>query len=291
MNDQNIKKQKVAELYNVGLRYDDGPEVLKDINFSLSPGDFYFLTGESGAGKTSLLSLLYLANRPTRGNIRLFGSYLKETKRNDLPEMRRKIGVVFQNYRLLDHLSAYDNVALPLRAAGVSEAKIKQNVEELLAWVDLQNFMHAKPDTLSGGQKQRVAIARAVINGPDILIADEPTGNVDSKMASRLLYLFEEMNKQGTSVIIATHSDNLIEQFQYPRMHLENGKLQILNPVIKGTETNQSHDKGNKEKSFSDNPVPIKHNSSSSAGLAKTIGAVHRKSRLPNLTDDVIKSI
>lgn len=287
MNDQNITKRKVAELHNVGLRYGDGPEVLKDINFSLAPGDFYFLTGESGAGKTSLLSLLYLANRPTRGNIRLFGNYLKETKRNDLPEIRRKIGVVFQNYRLLDHLSAYDNVALPLRAAGVSETKIKQNVEELLAWVDLHKFMHAKPDTLSGGQKQRVAIARAVINGPDILIADEPTGNVDSKMASRLLYLFEEMNKQGTSVIIATHSESLIEQFQYPRMHLENCKLQILNPALQDGENNQGDNQ--KEKVLSD--MQRKPKNSPNSGLAKTIRIAHRKPRRPTLADEVIKSI
>ncbi|MCP4394112.1 MAG: cell division ATP-binding protein FtsE [Alphaproteobacteria bacterium] len=234
----------MAELSNIGLRYGDGPEVLKDVDFALRPGDFYFLTGASGAGKTSLLSLLYLANRPTRGNIQLFGNYLKETKRGVLPSIRRRVGVVFQNYRLLDHLSAYDNVALPLRASGVSEVDIKSNVEEMLSWVALKDFMHAKPDTLSGGQKQRVAIARAVINRPDILIADEPTGNVDNKMANRLLYLFEEMNKHGTSVIIATHSEDLIRKFKYPRMHLDNGRLQIMSSsdAVKGAALKQEAD-------------------------------------------------
>ena len=184
--------------------------MLRDLDFSLSEGGFYFLTGASGAGKTSLLKLLYLAQRPTRGRIRLFGDDLSEVSRDTLPAFRRRIGVVFQDFRLIRHLSADDNVALPLRIAGRDEAEIESAVREMLDWVGLGDRAGARPPTLSGGEQQRVAIARAVITQPDLLVADEPTGNVDAEMAKRLLHLFSAMNEFGTTVVVATHDLGLI---------------------------------------------------------------------------------
>ena len=219
--------QNVIEFDAVGLRYGQGAEVLRDVSFALPAGSFHFLTGESGAGKTSLLSLLYLSQSPTRGHVRLFGKAVRDIPRDDLPDIRRKIGVVFQDFRLLDHLSAVDNVALPLRVAGYDESEIRKRVTELLMWVGLGAHLNAKPPTLSGGQKQSVAIARAVINRPLILLADEPTGNMDDRSAARLMRLFVELNRRGTTVVIATHNEGLIRTFPYPRMHLTNGRLTV----------------------------------------------------------------
>ncbi|HET7594928.1 MAG TPA: ATP-binding cassette domain-containing protein, partial [Stellaceae bacterium] len=179
------------------MRYGAGPEVLRDINMRLPPGSFHFLTGPSGAGKSTLLKLMYLAERPSRGLISLFDREIATTPRRELPALRRRIGVVFQDFRLIDHLSAFDNAALPLRVSGLAESQIREHVAELLSWVGLADHLDAKPATLSGGQQQRVAIARAVISRPSLLLADEPTGNVDDEMALRLLRLFEEMNKLG----------------------------------------------------------------------------------------------
>lgn len=215
----------IVKIQDVGLRYGSNPEVLKDINLELRQGDFYFLTGASGAGKTSLLNLIHLAHRPSRGKLRIFGKDIDYIKQKDMANIRRKIGVVFQDYRLLDHLSILDNISLPLRIIGRSEKYIHTHVPELIEWVGLKNYMNAKPPFLSGGQQQRVAIARAVINNPELLIADEPTGNVDEEMAKKLLFLFLELNKMGTTIIIATHSTNLIKQFKFPVLHLENGYL------------------------------------------------------------------
>ncbi len=210
----------------VGMRYGIGPEVLRDISFALPEGSFHFLTGSSGAGKSSLLRLLYLSARPSRGLITLFGRDLATARRQDLPMLRRRIGVVFQDYRLLDHLSARENVALPLRlAGGVEEEEIRRNVAELLDWVGLGDRKEARPPTLSGGEKQRVAIARAVIAGPRLLLADEPTGNLDEDMALKLMRLFAELNRHGTTVLVATHDRALIRRFDYPVLRLHDGAL------------------------------------------------------------------
>lgn len=184
--------------------------MLCDLNFRLGRGGFYFLTGPSGAGKTSLLKLLYLAQRPTRGRIRLFGEELSEAPRETLPQFRRRIGVVFQDFRLIRHLSAFDNVALPLRISGAREVDVEGPVREMLDWVGLADRAGARPATLSGGEQQRVAIARAVISRPEVLVADEPTGNVDADMARRLLHLFTSLNRLGTTVVVATHDLGLI---------------------------------------------------------------------------------
>ena len=211
---------------NVGLRYGTEPEVLRDLSFTLFPGSFYFLTGASGAGKTSLLKMLYLAQRPSRGAIRMFGKDLITLPREQMPQLRRKLGVVFQDFRLIPHLSAFDNVALPLRVAGVRETELIEPVTEMLEWVGLGHRIEAVPTTMSGGEQQRVAIARAVIGRPQLLIADEPTGNVDPDMAQRLLRLFERMNSLGTTVIVATHDINLLRSMPDSLiMRLQKGKL------------------------------------------------------------------
>ena len=215
----------VIELFDVGMHYDSGEEILSDVNISINKGEFYFLTGASGAGKTTLLKLLYLAHPPSRGHIKLFKHDLHYKDRDAMAKVRRKIGVVFQDYKLIETMSVLDNVALSLRILGRSEKYIEKNVPSLLHWVGLGNHMHNKPATLSGGQKQRVAIARAIVNKPDVLIADEPTGNVDPRMAQRLLHLFKELNKYGTTVIVASHNTELVNTFAFPRLHLEDGKL------------------------------------------------------------------
>lgn len=213
---------------NIGMRYGMGSEVLKDISFNLKPGSLHFLTGPSGAGKTSLLKLMYLAQRPSRGKITMFNEDVTAAERGALPKFRRKIGVVFQDFRLLDHLSAVENVALPLWISGGKNIEIEEHVEELLTWVGLKDRMKARPPTLSGGEKQRVAIARAVIKRPDILLADEPTGNVDPAIAKRIMHLFVELNKLGTTTVIATHDMNLVAEIGADRMHLQDGRLHMI---------------------------------------------------------------
>ncbi|MEM9468684.1 MAG: cell division ATP-binding protein FtsE [Pseudomonadota bacterium] len=212
---------------HIGLRYGVGPEVLSDINFTLEPGSFHFLSGPSGSGKSSLLSLLYLGRKPTRGLITLFGKNVGQLSRTDMKLMRKKIGVVFQDFRLLSHLSAFDNVALPLRIQGLSETEIKQNVEELLNWVDLSEYHQALPDTLSGGQKQKIAIARAVITRPRLLLADEPTGNLDDEIGFKLMTLFDQLHKMGTTVLIASHNNALMDRFQHDRLILDKGRMSL----------------------------------------------------------------
>lgn len=210
---------------NVGVRYGVGPEVLRDINLHIEPGSFYFLTGASGAGKSSLLKLMYLALFPSRGYMQLFGEDIACTHRRKLPALRRRIGVVFQDFRLLPNLSIFDNVALPLRIAGDDEKRTRNNVSELLDWVGLGARLNDSPDTLSGGEQQRVAIARAVISKPSLLLADEPTGNVDDRIAYRLVRLFEELHRSGTAVVVATHNDALVRRFSHPVLTLADNML------------------------------------------------------------------
>jgi cell division transport system ATP-binding protein len=214
----------------VGLRYGSGQEVLRDVSFDLHPGSFHFLTGPSGAGKTTLLRLLFLSLRPTRGAISMFGRDLTRCTAGQRAEIRRRIGIVFQDFLLLDHLTTWENVALPLRVRGRKPAEYAQDVTELLRWVGLGDRMDAYPSVLSGGEKQRAAIARAVIGKPEILLADEPTGNVDPQMGRRLLRLFIELNRLGTSIVIATHDYQLMTQYAAPRLMLEQGTLQVQQP-------------------------------------------------------------
>ena len=221
-------------LEDVGLRYGAGPEILHDVTFTLAPGSFHFLVGPSGAGKSSLLRLMYLVQRPTAGVVSLFGRDVASLRRGDLPDLRRRIGVIFQDFRLIEHLSAFDNVALPLRITGVRESDIRKHVPELLSWVGLADHLEALPATLSGGQQQRVAIARAVIGRPSLLLADEPTGNVDDAIALRLMYLFEELNKMGTTVVIATHNDGLVNRFSHRQLRIDSGTVRVFDPAQRG---------------------------------------------------------
>jgi len=219
------QNSSVVRFENVGLRYGGGPEVLQDLSFDLQAGSFHFLTGPSGAGKTSLLKLMYLGLRPSRGLINLFGEDIALLPRTKLPALRRQVGVVFQDFRLLDHLSALENVALPLRiVGGLGESKIRDYVGELLTWVGLENQIDALPATLSGGEKQRVAIARAVIARPKLLLADEPTGNVDKVMGRRLIHLFTQLNKLGTAVVVATHDTEMVRRIGQSQINLDAGR-------------------------------------------------------------------
>lgn len=210
---------------NVGLRYGTGPEILRDLTFALGDGSFHYLTGVSGAGKSSLLRLMYLALRPTRGHVHMLSRDVARLPRRELPALRRRIGVVFQDYRLLDHLSAVDNVLLPLAVTRRLKPSSRLHAEELMAWVGLQDYLNARPPMLSGGQQQRLAIARAVIGQPSLLLADEPTGNVDDLLAGRLMRLFEELNRHGTTVVIATHNAKLIADTPHPVLLLDDGML------------------------------------------------------------------
>ncbi len=215
---------------DVLLRYGAGPDILQKVSFSLAPGSFHFLVGQSGAGKSSLLRVLYLALKPVSGRVSLFGRDIAGLSRAETATLRRRIGVVFQDFRLLGHLSAVDNVALPLRIAGAPDAELGKNTRELLSWVGLGQHLEALPATLSGGQQQRVAIARAVIGRPNLLLADEPTGNVDDRSAVRLMHLFEELNRLGTTVLIATHNEALVGRFPHRQLRIENGHLRAVEP-------------------------------------------------------------
>jgi cell division transport system ATP-binding protein len=217
----------LLQFENVSLCYEANRPVLTDITFALPSGGFYFLTGPSGAGKSSLLRLIYCAEKSSAGRVLLFGKDITHAPRAELMELRRQIGIVFQDFRLIPHLTALENAALPLRLAGAREDYIMRHASELLAWVGLAGRMQALPAELSGGEQQRVAIARAVVNKPKLLLADEPTGNVDDETAVRFFHLFDELNKMGTAVILATHQQHLVEGFQKPALRLNAGRLQL----------------------------------------------------------------
>ena len=212
-------------LEGVGLRYGNTDPVLRDVSFSIGDGGFRWLLGPSGAGKSSLLRLLYLAARPSVGRLFVLGHEIGQATRRDLPPLRRQIGVVFQDFRLMPHLSAFDNVALPLRLAGRPEGQIHADVEEMIHWVGLQRRAGARPAELSGGEQQRVAIARAVIGRPALLLADEPTGNLDEVQADRLMQLIGEMNRLGATVVVATHNDGLVQRYPGRSLRLSEGRL------------------------------------------------------------------
>jgi cell division transport system ATP-binding protein len=217
----------LIEFNEVGLRYGHGPEVLRDLTFAISPGSFHFLTGASGAGKTTLLRLLLLSLSPTRGTIHMFGEDVSVLDQEKRLRLRRRIGIVFQEFRLLDHLTTFENVALPLRVRGEPESSYRANVEELLEWVGLGDRMDVNPALLSGGEKQRAAIARAVIAKPELLLADEPTGNVDPDLSQRLLHLFVELNRMGTTIVLATHARDFLKRFDFPRLELSEDGFSI----------------------------------------------------------------
>ncbi len=215
----------MLSLEHIAMEYLPGQEILKDVSMELKRGSFHFITGSSGAGKSTLLSLLSLQYRASKGKFNLFGEDVTHLPREEMPRLRRRVGIVLQDYRLLDHLTIAENVALPLKVAGEPQETIDEKVTELLEWVGLPEYHDARPAILSGGQKQRAAIARAVITKPDLLLADEPTGNLDSELALRFMYLFEALNQSGTTVLLATHDEHLISLFSHPVLRLKDGKL------------------------------------------------------------------
>ena len=215
----------MLRLDNVAMRYGDGPEVLRELNLELPRGDFVFLMGPTGAGKSSLLRLLGLLQMPCRGQFLLFDRDIAGLTREELSAFRRRIGIVFQDARLLDHLSAYDNVALPLRINGAQDDQISGFVSEMLAWLGLSAAIEVKPPNLSMGQRQLIAVARAVIIRPNLLLCDEPTSNLDSKLARRLMHLFTQLRKLGTTVVLATHSDDLVDRYRHPILRIADGRL------------------------------------------------------------------
>ncbi len=221
-----MEEKTAISFANVAAQYDGSPEILRDVSFNISNGGFYFLSGASGAGKTTLLRLIYQLHKPSRGQIKLFGKTINDISRDEITKIRQKMAIVFQEYSLLSHLSVFDNVALPLRVRGVPEVKIKKLVSKVLDWVGLGKYSDANPKSLSGGQQQRVSVARAIIVQPSILLADEPTGNLDDENASRLMELFVQMNKMfGTTIILATHSQKLMDTYKYPIIRVKDGRV------------------------------------------------------------------
>lgn len=217
--------EPLLRLDKVSMGYLSGQEVLHEVSLSVKRGGFYFLSGASGAGKSSLLSLMALAVRPTQGQVYLFGQDTTFLQRHELPPLRRRIGTVFQDYRLIEHLTVEENIGLPLKIAGEPKKQVAEKVHELLSWVGLTSYHKSRPDILSGGQKQRVAIARAVVTAPDLLLADEPSGNLDPTLRLKFMYLFETLHKSGTTIVFATHDDGLISMFDHPVIRLKEGRI------------------------------------------------------------------
>lgn len=223
-------RPSAVTLRGVTLAYEDGPPVLNGLNLDAPDGAFRYLVGPSGVGKSSLLRLIFLDMQPTGGMVSLFGADATGAAPRQLAALRRRIGVVFQDFRLLDGLTLVDNIALPRLISGAPVDEARDEAAELIQWVGLGPRIDAAPTALSGGERQRAAIARAVIARPNLIIADEPTGSVDDAMADRLMALFEELNREGAAVIVATHSMALIERFPHPAIRLGDGKAVLEAP-------------------------------------------------------------
>ncbi len=221
------KNAPIVRLDNVSLRYENNHEILSRINLEIKEGSFHFLTGASGSGKSTLIRLLYLGQRSFNGSVHILGQDISKLSTDEAALLRQKIGVVFQDFHLLEHLNVIDNIALPLRVCGVSSRKSRAIAEQILDWVGLSRYAEKKPSTLSGGEQQRVALARAVIGKPKLLLADEPTGSVDDAIAIKILHLFEQLHAAGTTIILATHNRDLTGEFPHPEIRVENTALHI----------------------------------------------------------------
>jgi len=221
----------ILQLEQVGMRYAPAQEVLHGIDLQLAAGSFHFLIGPSGAGKTSLLRLLSLTQAPSCGRLMLFGRDVAQLDRAESALLRRRVGVVFQDFRLLDHMSAFDNLALPLRLSGASEEQISSHVSDMLAWLGLGEVIEKKPGELSMGQRQLVAVGRAVIVRPSLLLADEPTSSVDPARSRRLMHLFLSLHQLGTAVVFATHNERLVRRHGFPVLEMTAGRLRRHEPA------------------------------------------------------------
>ncbi|MDR1696965.1 MAG: ATP-binding cassette domain-containing protein [Rickettsiales bacterium] len=227
---ENNAVHNVISFANVATRYDGGREILSDVSFNINSHSFYFLSGASGAGKTTLLRLIYQLHKPTRGQIKLFGKNTSGISRDEIADLRRKMSIVFQNYSLISNLSVFDNIALPLRVRGIAESYVRKLTGRALEWVGLSQYANTRPLALSGGQQQKVAVARAIITQPEVLLADEPTGNLDDDAATKLMDLFIQMNKSfGTTIIMATHSQKFLDNFNFPRILVADKKVTFQN--------------------------------------------------------------
>lgn len=218
----------MIQIFNLYKVYPDNHPALTDINLHIKKGDFVFVTGPSGAGKTTLIKLIFCAEKATRGQIIVNGINLAKIKKSGISCLRRNIGVVFQDFKLLNNRTAYENVVFALEVTGARRKEIKRKAWQVLKLVGLQNRLDATPLGLSGGEQQRIAIARAIVNNPTILLADEPTGNLDSEITQDIMELFKNINERGTTVIIATHNKNLAHQ--YSDKHILLDKSRIVNP-------------------------------------------------------------
>lgn len=220
-----MNREPLVALSSVSLRYKSNEDVFQNLDLAIYPQKFYFLTGPSGVGKTSLLKLIYLDVFPTSGDVYLFGKETRSIPQRKISAHRQKLGIVLQDSSLFDHLTLLENVALPLKFRGAPHAQATYNAAELLNWVGLSPYLNAFPPALSGGQKQRAAIARAVITSPQLVLADEPTGNVDKENATKILYLFEELYRRGTTIIFATHDRGLASHYPYQELLIQNKRI------------------------------------------------------------------
>lgn len=222
------KSDSLISFENVGLRYNNKKETLKDISININKGDFVFVIGNSGAGKTSFLNLIHLGLKPSRGYLNIFNQDTAHLSHKQIAKIRRNIGFVFQEFRLIDQISVYDNIALPLKILGLSKEEINSRTNIMLKWIELEEYSDSLPKQLSGGQQQKVAVARSVINNPDIILADEPTGSIDTKMTSKILSMFEELNKNGVTIIFSTHNEQIIQNTNHKVLLIENSKARFV---------------------------------------------------------------
>ena len=215
----------MIEFSNVSKRYENGTKALENVSLNIDRGEFVFIVGSSGAGKSTLIKLMLREEKPTSGIIHVNGFNLNKIKRRQIPKFRRTLGVVFQDFRLIPYMTAYDNVAFALRVTNVSSRDIRRRVPYVLGLVGLASKARIVPDKLSGGEQQRVAIARALVNNPDLIIADEPTGNIDPELSFEIVELLHEINKMGTTIVMVTHEHELVSHFNHRVITIENGTV------------------------------------------------------------------
>ena len=224
-NNQSTITQPIIDLQNVAAGYDNREDVLQNVYFSLLPGSFTFVTGKSGAGKTTLLSMLYLMKKPSKGILKAFGNNINFSNRDTLALLRQKIGVVFQDFRLLPDKTVYENVAFAMYIVKATPRHIRRQVPMVLSLVGLSGKAKMYPNELSGGEQQRVALARALVNNPSMLIADEPTGNLDPDTAWDIMNLLNDINMRGTTVVVATHAKDIVNQMKKRVIHIRKGEI------------------------------------------------------------------